>query len=338
MVFVRVTRRQVVYRGAALASLCLLSGCADVRVPWRQAPKIWRLGILATSPASSGRNLDAFRAQLRDLGYVEGENLAIETRWTEGIVTRYAELTNELVKLPVDVLVTALGNPGARAAKQATATIPIVMAMSSDPVGDGLIEGLRRPGGNLTGLTSNLSGFDAKRLQVFKEVVPSITSVGVMWDPSNTPASLQGELTAASAPLELDLIFLPVSRPEEFAAAFERGVAAGVGGIQIVPAAVFGNIANAPLVELASRHRLPTMSGFADFARQGGLVGYSADITDLHRRAAIYVDKILKGARPAELPVEQAERFELVVNAKTARALRIALPESVLSQATELVQ
>jgi putative ABC transport system substrate-binding protein len=334
----RVSRRRFVRYGAAFASFGLLAGCSRLGSGWPGTRKVWRIGFLATSSASSGRNLDAFRAKLRDLGYVEGDNAVIEARWTEGIVARYGDLASELVKLPVDVLVTALGNPGARAAKQATTTIPIVMAMSSDPVGDGLIADLSRPGGNLTGLTTNTAGFDAKRLQIFTDAIPSLRSVVAIWDPANSPLAVQTELRDAAAALNLDLTLLPVSQPSDFASAFERAAAMGAGGIQIVPAAVFGNIANAPLVDLATRYRLPSMSGFADFARQGGLLGYSPDITDLHRRAAIYVDKILRGTKPADLPVEQAERFDLVVNARTAQALGLSIAQSVLGQATEVVQ
>src|SRR5215212_97042 len=284
-----VTRRRLIQGSAALVGTGLLSGCGAVRLPWQPVPKVWRIGVLATSPASSGRNLEAFRHQLRDVGYIEGENLTLEVRWTEGIVARYAELAADLVSQHVDVLVNALGNPGARAAKQATSTIPIDMVVSSDPLGDGLIASLNRPGGNLTGLVKNGPGFDGKRLQIFKEALPALTHVGILWDPSNSPAAVQDDLAAALRALGLDVRFFPVAQPSEFSGAFEGAAAASVDGMQIVPAALFGNIANAPLVELAARHRLPTMSGFADFALAGGLLSYSPNIMELHRRAAIYV-------------------------------------------------
>jgi putative ABC transport system substrate-binding protein len=303
-----------------------------------QAPaKVYRIGVLGAATASGyARQIEAFRQGLRDLGYVEGKNVVLEYRWAEGRYGRLPGLAAELVRLKPDLLLTH-GTPGTRAAKQATTTIPIVMATSGDAVATGLVASLAHPGGNLTGTSFFNPELAAKRLELLKEVVPGLTRMAVLLNPGNpvNEVSLQVmERTARALGLELQVINL--RGPEEFDAAFSIIVKGRAGALSVYDDAML--IAQARRVaDFAARNRLPAI-GFREFTEAGGLMSYGVNFPDLWRRAATYVDKILKGAKPGDLPVEQPMRFELVLNLKTAKALGVTFPPSILVRADHVIQ
>ncbi len=331
----RQSRRRFLQGSLALASFGLLSGCATLPSgPQRQA-RLPRVGYLASGGGQE--RAEGFRQGLKDHGYVEGRNIAVEWRDSEGRIDRLPELAAELVRLPVDVLV-ADGTTATRALKDATDTVPIVMAMSASPVEDGFVASLARPGGNVTGLTAISRELDGKRLELFKETVPGLARVGVLWNPDVTDrAGEYGEVEEAARALGLEVRSLEVRDHGALEAAFERAAAERVDGLYLLGNPVLTS--NAPRVgELALRHRLPMSSGQRVFVVAGGLLVYGANIPALNRRAAGYVDRILKGANPAELPVERPTTFDLVINFKTARELGLTIPESVLKQATEVIQ
>jgi putative ABC transport system substrate-binding protein len=281
--------------------------------------------------------VEAFRTGLRDLGYVEGKNIIVEFRWAEGNYDRLPDLADELVHRKVDVLVTH-GTPGTRAAKQATQTIPIVMAISGDAVATGLVASLNRPGGNVTGSTFFSPELNAKQLELLKEAAPSITQVAVLMNPDNplmNRPSLQAlETTAAS--LKLVIPIFVARKPNEFEGAFEAMANTHVDAVAIIEDAVF--LPNPRVIaDLASKNRLPS-AGSTEFAQAGGLIGYGVHRLELFRRAAYFVDKILKGAKPADLSVEQPTKFEVVANLKTARALGLEMPTSILLRAHEVIE
>ena len=304
----------------------------------QQKGKVWRIGFLGTATASGfERRVEALRAGLRDLGYVEGKNLAIEFRWAEGNYERLPELAAELVRLKVDVIVTH-GNLGTRAAKSATTTIPIVMASSIDPIALGLVASLARPGGNVTGITGITAETAAKRLELLKDAFPRTTQVAVLLNPDN-PGGMGLNMRAMEATaksLKLELQQFRVRGPGEFESAFaamaKRRVDAFVSTDEAVFIANVGAIAN-----LAAKMRLPSV-GPSELAEAGGLMAYGADRRHLFRRAAYFVDRILKGAKPGDLPVEQATRFETVLNQKTAKALGNQFPQAVLAGADRVIE
>jgi putative ABC transport system substrate-binding protein len=303
----------------------------------QQAGKVPRIGFLGpTSEAGIRPRLEAFRQGLRDLGYVGGENLVIEFRWAEGQYDRLPALAGELVGLKVDLLVT-YGTPGTQAAKRATTTIPIVMVVSGDAVAAGLISSLARPGGNVTGSTFISPEVTAKRLELLKEAFPRLRRVAVLLNPENpaNPPILHAmELTAAS--LKVALQRFEVRGPSEFESAVTAMAKRRVDAVVITDDPML--IANlGELAALAVKSRLPSM-GFKEFAQAGGLMAYAVNLPELFRHAAVFVDKILKGAKPADLPVERAMRFELVINLKTAKALGLTIPRSFLSRADEVIQ
>jgi putative ABC transport system substrate-binding protein len=307
---------------------------ADAQQP---ADKVHRIGFLGSATSAGyARQLEALRQGLRDLGYVEGKNFVIDYRWAEGKYDRLPELAAELVRLKVDLIVTH-GTPGSRAAKQATSTIPIVMAVSGDAVATGLVQSIARPGENITGATFFYPELNAKRLELVKEAVPHINRVGVLLNPDN-PASLLAfkAMEVAARSLKLELHRFPVRGADEFENAFSAMAERQVEAVQIVEEPV--PIANAArIANLAMKSRLPAI-GFKEFVESGGLMAYAVDFRDMFRRAAIFVDKILKGAKPADLPVEQATKFELVINLKTAKALGITIPPSILARADEVIE
>jgi len=301
----------------------------------QQVGKVWQIGILGNVPAHTW---DAFRQALRQLGYVEGQNIVVEPRWSEGRPERFPGLAAELVRLKVDVIV-ATSTPGVQAAKNATQTIPIVIASAADPVGTGLIASLARPGGNITGL-SILADFETrgKLLEILKEAVPKVSRVAVLW---NSTSSIEvRSLDAMQAPARaLGLALRPVEArsPDEFDGAFAVMTREGADALIVMDSGL--NITyRAIIVDLAAKHRLPAMYGFREFVEAGGLVSYGVNLSENYRRAAVYVDKILKGAKPADLPVEQPTRFELFINLKTAKALGLTIPQSVLIRADEVIQ
>ncbi len=323
---------------------CLLLAFSLLAAPTvadaQQPGKIARIGRLSpTSPSADAPMRAGFQQGLRDLGWVEGQNIAIEYRYAEGKLDRFAELATELVGLKVDLIVVG-STAGALAAKRATGTIPIVMTTlgGEDPVASGLIVSLARPGGNLTGVTGLGQELSAKRLQLLKEAVPSVRRVAVLVNPADpeTGPAVKGVEAAARA-LGVQLRVLEARDPSGFENAFQVMTSERAGGLMVMESVML-TTHRRRIVELAAKNRLPTMSAVREFVLDGGLLFYGAALPDMHRRAAYYVDKILKGAKPADLPVEQPTRFELVVNLKTAKALGLTIPPSVLVRADRVIQ
>ena len=303
----------------------------------QQAGKIARIGFLgATSASGYAKQLDGFRLGLRDFGYMEGKNIVLEYRWAEGNYAQLAELAAELVHSKVDVIVTH-GTPGTRAAKGATTTIPIVMAISGDAVATGLVVSLPRPGGNITGSTFFGPELSAKQIELLKEILPRITRVAVLVNPDNPvigPMSKAMEITTKS--LNLGLQQFAVRGPNEFENAFSAMVQKSVEAVAIQEDGMLNaNVRTAG--DLAMRKRLPLI-GNTEVPRAGGVLGYGVNFPEVFRSAAYFVDNILKGAKPADLPVQQPTKFELVINLKTAKALGITIPPSLLSRADEVIQ
>ena len=277
------------------------------------------------------------RHRLRELGYLEGQNIAFELRFADGKTDRLPGLAAELVVLKVDVIVTS-GTPASLAAKQATRTIPIVMAQLADPVGAGLVASLGRPGGNVTGLTTQDADLSGKRLEMLLQVVPKVSRFAVLIDETSPGSMLiaRGTQIAAQS-LGVQLQSLGVRGPEELDGAFSA-MKEGRAGALIVESSSLLFTSRTRLADLALKNRLPTMFAQKEYAEAGGLMAYSADFSDLFRRSATFVDKILKGAKPADLPVEQPTKFELVINLKTAKALGLTIPPSLLGRADEVIQ
>jgi len=303
------------------------------------AGKVARIGRLEQS--SSGTDA-AFRQGLRELGYVEGQNIVIEYRYAEGKAERLPELAAELVGLKVDVIVSG-GTLAPLAAKQATNTIPIVLAAAGDPVGTGLVANLAKPGGNVTGLSNLSKDLTAKRLQILKEIVPGLRRVAVLWNAANIVAALHiPETEAAARTLGLQVQSLEVHGPDDFEnALLERRLLAAIsrgGGALFVVDDPLVMRYRMPIADFAVRNRLPATAIYKSFAEAGGLMTFGASLADLYRRAAIYVDKILKGAKPGDLPVEQPTKFELVINLKTAKALGLTIPSSLLLRADQVIE
>jgi len=302
----------------------------------QQAGKVYRIGFLWDTPAVWPHALEAFRQGLRDLGWVEGQNIVVEYRWTEGRFDRLPGLVEELVRLKVDLIV-APTSIYTGAAKRATSTIPIVFASHADPIGSGHVASLARPGTNATGLTIVMSETMVKSLELLKGAVPGLRRVAVIWDPA-TPSHAPGlkALEAASRALGLRLQPLAVRSVTEFDSAFSAIVQERAGAVLVLSTPLFMGGAKR-LAELALTHKLPTLFGPREHVEAGGLMSYSPDRADLYRRAAMYVDKILKGANPADLPVQQATKFELVINLTTARVLGLTIPQSLLVRADQTI-
>ena len=312
---------------------------ADAQLP----AKVPRIGMLLTlSPAHpEGRaGLDPFQQALRELGYVEGQNIAFEYRWAEGRVERFPALAAELVRLKVDLIVAG-ATPHARAARQATTTIPIVAWAMQDPVKDGLVASLARPGGNVTGLTFLGPELVAKRLALLKEAVPGVSHVAGLWHPSGyaerTKQDMVKEAKGAARALGVQLQLVGADAPNDLDSAFSAMARGRADALIVFPSPMFYG-ERRRIVDLAARHRLPAMYNARDFVDLGGLMTYGANIQDLNRRAATYVDKILKGAKPADLPVEQPTRYELLINLKTAKRLGLTISDSVLTRADEVIK
>src|SRR2546422_4402330 len=304
------------------------------------AGKVYRIGILGNVPVTSpegARLWGAFIQGLRELGYVEGRNITIEHRYSEGQYGRLPDLAADLVRLNVDVIVApATQNPVV--AKQATRTIPIVMTGAGDPVGSGLVASLARPGGNVTGLSLLAPAIVGKQLELLKEITPQVSRVAVLSNPTSQafPVVL-GEAKVAAHSLGVQLQTLEARGPDEFERAFAALTRERAGAL-LVPTDGMFLLHRARIVDLAAKSRLPAMYGTREFVDAGGLMVYGASLRENFRRAATYVDKILKGAKPADLPVEQPTTFELVINLKTARALGLTIPPSVLARADEVIE
>ncbi len=306
----------------------------------KPAGKVYRIGYISNSPPStpeSSRMYEAFRQGLLERGWVEGQNVVIEWRFAEGRMERFPDLTADLIRLKVDIVVT-LGGPAARAAKQATTTTPIVAIGVSDPVGQGLVASLARPGGNVTGLATLFPELAVKRLELLKEALPGVSRVAVLWNAAN-PGNviiLRG-VQAAAQTLGVTLQTREVRGPDDFAAAFAKMRRERPDALMILDDPLLFQY-RASIVDFAAKRRLPAMHPFRESVEAGGLIAYSVNLAELNRRAAEYVDKILKGAKPADLPVEQPTKFELVINLKTAKALGLTIPPSLLGRADEVIQ
>ncbi len=309
---------------------------ARAQQPEARAPRV--IGILSPfSRADSEPWHLAFRQGLRELGWIEGENIRIEYRYAEGRTERLPELVADLINYKVEVIVVAV-NTDALAAAKATKTIPIVMASAGDPVAAGLIHNLARPGGNITGLSQMATDLAAKRLELLREIVSNLTSVGVLWNPRDlTSALIWQEIQLPARRINIQLHSLEVKDVGEFDSAFTKATGAKVGAIYVLPAPIFVDNEKR-IVEFAAKSRLPSVFHLPNFAHLGGLMAYGPDRVDLFRRAATYVDKILKGANPGELPVEQPTKFELVINLKTAKALGLTVPPTLLLRADEVIE
>ena len=305
----------------------------------QQMGKVPRIGYLgSSSPSLEPHFVEAFRQKLRELGHIEGENIAIEYRWAEGQDRRLPELAAELVRLQPNVIVTA-GTPGALAAMQATKTIPIVMASSGDPVGAGLVTSLARPGGHVTGFTIVGPQIEGKRLDLLKEAVPELSRVAVLWNPSN-PALVSYFDTIENAGRTLRISLDPVAevrRADELDNAF-FAIASARPRALLVVADRFLLAHRKRIVEFAVAKRLPGMFPYREYVEAGGLMSYAPSNIELFRGAATYVDKILKGAKPGDLPVQEPTKLELIVNLKTSKAIGLTVPESFLLRADELIE
>jgi putative ABC transport system substrate-binding protein len=319
--------------------ITLLGGAATWPIAARaqQSAHVPRIGFLGLGPASAfASRVEALRQGLRDLGYIEGKNVVIEFRWAE-TVDQLPELAAELVRMNVDVIF-ANSSTLVEPARRATKTIPIVFSVHADPVGTGHVASLPRPGGNITGLSILLTDLVAKELEILTQAVPHATRIGVLWNPM-TPShqvALQAVETAGEA-LGVQLVEVPAQTADDFEGAFSTMSREGVGGLLVVASPLAAS-QRASLAALALKYRLPGMFGDKAEVEAGGLMSYGADFADLFRRAALYIDKILKGVKPADLPVEQASKYQLVINLKTAKALGLTVPDKLLALADEVIE
>jgi len=321
--------------------ISLLVGGAAVAWPLaaraQQPGKVQRIGFLGLAPASTFETrVEALRAGLRDHGYIEGKDIVIEFRWAER-VEQLPELAAELVRMNVDVIF-APSSIYVEPARQATKTIPIVFAIHADPVGIGHVASLARPGGNITGLSSNVTELAPKELEILKEVVPHAMRIGVLWEPttpSHQPALKAVE--AAGEKLGIRLLTVPLGKIEDFDQTFSLLAHQGIGGFLCLSSALFFS-QRARMAELAINHRLPGMFGDVEYVEAGGLMSYKADQLEQFRRSAFYLDRILKGTRPADLPVELPTKFTLAINLRTAKAIGLTIPESFLLRADKVIE
>jgi putative tryptophan/tyrosine transport system substrate-binding protein len=302
----------------------------------QQPTKIPRIGYLGSSASNSAR-IEAFRQGLRELGYVEGKNIVIEYRYAEGKPDRERALAAELIRLKVDVIVTG-GSTATRPAQVATVTIPIVMTQDSDPVGNGFVASLARPGGNITGLSTLAPEISGKQLELLKDIVPRLSRVAV-FGTSTQPGTAQSlkEMELAAGAFGVKLQSLDVLDPKNIENAFQAARKGRADAAFVLGSPVF-NSQRTQVVELAVKSRLPATYPFPEFVEAGGLMSYGVSSTDLFRRAATYVDKILKGAKPSDLPVEQPAKFELIINLKAAKQIGLTIPQRVLTRADKVIK
>src|SRR5262245_25597855 len=320
-----------------LLSICVTLAAGEVAVQAQQA-KIHRIGFLgASSAVALAARIEAFRQGLRALGYVEGKNIVIEWRSAEGNLDRLPGLAAELVRLKVDVIVTT-GPAPTRPAKEATSTIPIIMAFDNDPVGNGFVVSLAQPGGNITGLSTLAPELSGKQLELLKEIVPKLSRLAVVGNSTiagNTQALKEVELAAGA--LGVKIQYQDIKNPKDIESVFRAAIKGRADAVLVLTNTVF-NPHRAVTAGLAVKHRLPAIYSTPEFVEDGGLMSYSVSFTDLYRRAAVYVDKILKGAKPADLPVEQPTKFEFIINLKAAKQIGLTIPPNVLVRADKVIK
>jgi putative ABC transport system substrate-binding protein len=304
----------------------------------QQSGKVPRIGFLGNSTAALEANLiGPFREGLHDHGYVEGRNLVVEYRWAEGEYGRFPALIAELLALKVAVIVTA-GTPAALAVKKATRSVPLVMIAVGDPVGTGIVPSLSQPGGNITGVTSIAPEMEGKRLELLREVVPSVSSIAVLWNAANPIQVIQEKQVRASAHvLKMKVLSRPVHTKEEIDEALGTIVRERPDALLVLADRLLLHH-RAYLMDFAIHQRLPGVHAYRELIEAGGLMSYGPSYEDMHRRAAYFIDRVLKGANPGDLPVERPSKYDLVINLKTAKALGVTIPQSVLLRATEVIQ
>jgi putative tryptophan/tyrosine transport system substrate-binding protein len=320
--------------------ITLLGGAAawPLAAHAQQAGKVYRIGFLGNSTAALEANLvGPFREGLRDLGYVEGQNILIEYRWAEGEYERFPAITAELITLKVDVIVTA-GTPASLAVKKAATSIPLVMVAVGDPVATGLVASLGRPGGNITGLTSIASEMEGKRLELLREVVPNISHIAVLWNAASPIQIIEEREVRAAAQISgMKMLSLGVRTVEEIEDALTTIVRERPGGLLVLADRLFLHH-RTRIMDFAVQRRLPGVHAYRELVEAGGLMSYGPSYADMHRRAASYVDRILKGSKPADLPVQAPVKFELVINLKAAKALGLEIPPTLLARADEVIE
>jgi putative tryptophan/tyrosine transport system substrate-binding protein len=329
----------VIDRRRWLATLGAIVLITPHRTSAQPSGRIPRIGFVEAGSRSANQHfLDAFLQGLRDLKYVEGQTIAVEDRWAEGQPDRFPGLIRELIASKVDLLVVA-STPGVVAAKSITSTVPVVFWGVADPIGIGVVTSLRHPGGNITGVALGTEdGLTGKWIEILSQAVPGLTSLAVLWNPDSVALEARiKELRASAATLKLKDHTFTARSVDDFDGAFNVMSKTRVGGLVVVVDPLTLRYRHA-IVRLAAQHRLPAVYGFSEFVRSGGLIAYGPSVPDQARRAARYVDKILTGARPADLPVEQPTKFELLINLRTARALGLTIPQSLLLRADELIQ
>jgi putative ABC transport system substrate-binding protein len=328
-------RRELLHGSLAVAGLGLLAGCGRLPFPGRQPAKVPLIGYLGGS--ASPLLLEAFRQGLREHGWVEGQSVALEARFADGQIERLPELAEELLRLPVDLFVTAGAN-STLAAHSASSTLPIVQATGSgDLIAEGLVRSFAQPGGNVTGLTELLPELAGKRLELLTEAVPGAVRLVGLWAAAQTNSVEMAAAQSAAQELGLELRPLSARSPEELRAVFDWAISNRADAVLVVTDS-FTLTQRTTIAELALQSRLPSMFDRREYLEPGGLLSYGTNIPDLPRRAATYVDKILKGAKPADLPIERPTKFDFIINLKTATALGRTIPQSVLAQATELIE
>jgi putative ABC transport system substrate-binding protein len=328
------TRRRFVH-GAGVAGLGLLAGCG--RLPGQAAPRIPRIGYLSLAGPPASRPAP-FEQGLHDFGYVVEQNVVVEWRFAEFRAEALPALAAELVNLGVDILVTQ-ATPAALAAKNATSMTAVVIASAADPVEAGLVVSLARPGGNVTGVSEMAPQLSGKRLELLKEMVPGLARVTTLWVPGDVGSVMAWkELQEPAHTLGLTLLPIEIRGPDDVSSALEAATRDSAEAIMVLPSPILHALRGAQIADFALQQRLPTMGANPSLVQAGGLMTYSVNFAALHRRAAYYVDRILKGARPADLPVEQPTRFDFVINLKTAQAIGLTIPQHVLLQATEVIQ
>lgn len=329
------------HAGLRLAMLIVVAVLPLLITPmaaFAQQQKIHRVGFLGNSTAALEANLiGPFREGLRDYGYIEGQNILVEYRWAEGRYERFPGLIAELLALKVDVVVTA-GTPATLAVKKATSTVPLVMVAVGDPVGTGIVPSLSRPGGNITGLTSIAQELEGKRLELLREVIPGLSHVAVLWNSANPIQAIERDrVRAAAEALRITTFPYGVRTKEGIDQAFAAIVKERPGALLVLADRLFLHH-RAHIVDFAAMRKLPTIYAYRELVEAGGLMSFGPSYPGMHRRAAYFVDRILKGAHPGDLPVEQPASFELIVNRKAARTLNVTIPASVLLRATEVIE